>query len=347
MPDSQGRYQWVIKLVNIWTVLAVGLLGIVFAACAVKLTLLVRAAPADGAEDLLKWVVALVAIPVAAVAVVIGRGLLGAIVSNESGVREIADHMKRMESLTEAVHDSSRRLADLAQLSDTAKSLLYRRRELEAMNELLHEHLIRQDYAAAEAFVNDAEELLGYAEQVEQMRKEIAEARETTLDQKVDSAINRMNRAIMAQEWAQAFRQGRRLQELVPDNPKVAAAVQSIRDARAGHKRELLGAYGDAVRTSDIDRSIELLRELDKYLSPQEAAALKESARGVFRAKIHYLGVQFSIRVTDEQWDEALAIGRQIIEEYPNSRMAQEVREKMDQLQALAEQRSASDSEQT
>ena len=112
---------------------------------------------------------------------------------------------------------------------------------------------------------------------------------------------------------------------------------QTQQPAQARHKRDLLAAYGEAVRNGDIDRSIELLRDLDKYLTPQEGAAMEESARGVFRAKLHNLGVQFSIRVTEEQWREAVQIGRQIVEEYPNSRMAQEVRMKMETLQALAE----------
>ncbi len=341
MADRQGRFQWVVRLTRLWTVLAVVLLAIGFVAGTLQLVLMVRGGLARSATAFVVWGAGLVALPVAVLAVIILRGLLEAIVSNESGVQDVADHVKRLESLTEALHESSRRLVDLSQMSETAKSLLYRQRELEAMNELLHEFLIRQDYASAEEFANDIEKHLGYAGQVEKMRGEIAEARETTIDQKVDSALNRINRCIMAQDWAQALRQARRLLQLVPGNPKVAAVLQDIRDARAKHKRELLQAYGEAVRKSDIDRSIELLHQLDKYLSPQEAAALEESARGVFRAKMHNLGVRFAIRVTDEQWEEAIAIGQQIIEEYPNSRMAREVREKLDQLRALAEQKKA------
>ena len=112
--------------------------------------------------------------------------------------------------------------------------------------------------------------------------------------------------------------------------------LQLIRTAQMKHKLRLLEAYGEAVKKTDIDRSIDLLRELDKYLAPQEAAALEESARGVLRAKLHNLGVQFAMRITEENWAEALAIGEQIVRAYPNSRMAKEVRDKMDQLTTLA-----------
>ena len=114
------------------------------------------------------------------------------------------------------------------------------------------------------------------------------------------------------------------------------AAQQQLQQAQAKHKGELLQAYGEAVRKKDVDRSIELLKRLDQYLTPQEAAALEESARGVFRAKLHNLGVQFAICVTDQRWDEAIASGEEIIREYPNSRMCHEVRQKMPQLQTRA-----------
>ena len=85
----------------------------------------------------------------------------------------------------------------------------------------------------------------------------------------------------------------------------------------------MLQSYGEAVRKKDVDRSIELLHELDIYLTPQEAAALQESARGVFRAKLHQMGVQFAICVTDERWSEAIRAGEDIVREFPNPRMAQ------------------------
>ena len=61
----------------------------------------------------------------------------------------------------------------------------------------------------------------------------------------------------------------------------------------------------------------------------------------MFRAKLHQLGVQFAIRVTEENWPEAITVGETIIAEFPNTRMAQEVREKVDMLRARAEAQTA------
>jgi len=60
--------------------------------------------------------------------------------------------------------------------------------------------------------------------------------------------------------------------------------------------------------------------------------ALKEAARNVFKDKLHNLGVQFSLAVSGEQWGKAIQIGREIIRDFPNSRMSAEIRERMDVL---------------
>ena len=94
----------------------------------------------------------------------------------------------------------------------------------------------------------------------------------------------------------------------------------------------LLNLWDDAVKREATDRSLEILRELDIYLTPNEGLALQEAARDVFRNKLHNIGVQFSIAVSGRKWQKALDAGQQIIREFPNSRMAQEIRERLDAL---------------
>jgi hypothetical protein len=74
------------------------------------------------------------------------------------------------------------------------------------------------------------------------------------------------------------------------------------------------------------------------YLTPNEGLALQESAKDVFRTKLHNLGVKFSLAVTDKQWTEALQTGEQIVRDFPNSRMAKEIREKIDILRQRSQQ---------
>jgi hypothetical protein len=339
MADTSGQYRWLAIAALVTMIVALTALGIALATATAQTY--ADAVRAPSLEGMLWRALELLSILGAAGAVLAGYGIVLNMIARHDIEQASLDRLKRLESILSATHESARRLVDLSQMSDAAKSLLFRQREIEAMNELLHDELLRQEYDQASALVADIERRLGYAEQVKRLRAEIDSARESTAQQKVDAAVDRVRAHLDAHDWNGAVRVTQRLMKAMPDNPKIAALPHMIRDARAHHKSNLLAAYGEAVRTGDIDRPIELLRELDKYLTPQEAAALEESARGVFRAKLHNLGVQFSIRLTEEQWSEAVAIGVQIITEYPNSRMAQEVRLKMDTLKALAAQKFA------
>ncbi len=334
MPTTNSRFTWVVTLARIWSLITLAFLGVAFVATTAYVCVAMT-----GELAIYRVAVAVLSLLVVvslAAMVLVFRGMVEAIVSSEQGVRPLTDHLKRIESLLEAAHESDRRLIELSQMSDAARSLLFRKAEIEAMDELLHEYLIAQDYTGAEKLADDIEKRFGHTGQVERMRAEIIKARATTTEQKIDAALGRIGKLIESRDWSQASRQTRRLMQLLPDNPKIAALEQLISDARTKHKRDLLEEYGQATKSGNVDRSIELLRELDKYLTPPEAAALAESARGVFKAKLHNFGVQFAIRVTDQNWNGAIDIGRQIIRDYPNSRMAQEVRQKMSTMRTLA-----------
>jgi outer membrane protein assembly factor BamD (BamD/ComL family) len=71
---------------------------------------------------------------------------------------------------------------------------------------------------------------------------------------------------------------------------------------------------------------------LDQHLTAAEAEPLRELARGVITKARENLGAQFKLAVRDRQWREAVPIGERIIAEFPNSRMAAEVRDVIDNL---------------
>ena len=59
-------------------------------------------------------------------------------------------------------------------------------------------------------------------------------------------------------------------------------------------------------------------------------------AKGVIGKKRDNLGVQFKMAVHDHDWAHAVAAGEQIIAEFPNTRMAEEVRGMIDLLRERA-----------
>jgi len=339
MPEETRRFEWLgraARAVFVGTTAMLAISVIVTAMMAVLALL----QPERGANPLL-WVLLVAAELVALMWSVVLYGVVRMTVTNEAVAYGANLRIDRMETLLDTAGRSIKELAELAPLSDQAKSLLFRDRELEALREAIHEDLVRQDYARAEALVDTIESKLGFAEEAAALREEIEKSRAATMEEKIDLAIQRIDELCAKHNWAGAVRQSQRILRLFPSNPKVAALPDRIKKARNDHKRELLQAYGEAVRKNDVDRSIELLHELDMYLTPQEGAAMEESARGVFKARLHNLGVQFAICVTDQRWSDAIAAGHGIIREFPNSRFAQEVREKMDLLKARAAEKEA------
>ncbi|MBS3734057.1 MAG: hypothetical protein KGY99_03940 [Phycisphaerae bacterium] len=334
MPDETDTYSWVPlctrSSVILWVVClalaaAVTLAGVLHAiitGCSWMYIALLAAA-----------LIATVAAGLWAVAV---YGAVRVVVDNERAVRQAGQRLSRIESLMESQSASLKRLIELASLSDQAKSLVFREAEIEAFRDTMHNALVRQEYDAAEKLIDTIEKRLGHDEVAAELRNEVATSRQRSLSERIAAAVDRVDALCERGDWGRALREAHRLALLFPDNEQIADLPNRVNHARNTHKRALLTEYSEAVRKNDVDRGIELLRKLDTYLTPQEAAALEESARGVFKERLHTLGVQFSIHVTDGRWSDALATGQQIISEFPNTRMAQEVREKLDLLRSRA-----------
>lgn len=334
MGETTTRYGWIWKparviMVATMVVLALALVG--------SIAMCVTAAEAGGLSAAAPFVLISLALIVAGGWVFVAYGLVRVIISNELGVTRISGHVERLETLLADQGESLKTLTDLASLSDQAKSLIYHERELDALRETIHTQFMKQDYEAAEKFISELERKLGMPEEASKLRKELEATRKATQEEKIDRAVRRVDEIIAAGDWARAAREADRLRRQYPESDAVAELPGRIQSAQAKHKRELLQAYDRAVRKNDIEGSIELLRELDRYLTPQEAAAMEESARGVFRAKLHNLGVQFAICVTEERWADAVETGEQIVNEFPNSRMAHEVGDKMEMLRSRAQ----------
>jgi len=137
-------------------------------------------------------------------------------------------------------------------------------------------------------------------------------------------------------DWTAAKREVDRLGRLYPEDSRITGLPQMVQEARDEHKRELERAFLHAAKIPDTDKAMELLKELDMYLTPAEAEAYHETARGVIGQARENTAVRFRMAVSDRDWIEALNVGEQIIRDFPNSNMADEVRDMMDVLRERA-----------
>ncbi len=245
-------------------------------------------------------------------------------------IRENGVKLEKISASLEKVRAVLTQVNQSACLSETARAIAYRDADRQSLREAVFDKLQRQDFDTAYEIIDEIARSTVYTELARQLRADADRYRDATDQERVNQVIANIEQLIENHQWIKASNHIERLIDLDPDSEKAKAMRQKLVDKKAERKRILLAAWDDAVKRQATDRSLEILRELDLYLTPNEALALQEAARDVFRTKLHNLGVQFSLNVSEKRWDKAIETGMQIIRDFPNSKMAAEIRDKMD-----------------
>lgn len=265
-----------------------------------------------------------------------GLIFLGALLVMLSRVSRIVstlnENSARLEEASKALVGISEGLTQInhsTRISDAAKAIAFREDDKRSLREAVFERLKRNDFEGAYEVVDEIEHHSEYRLLAEELRRQVDNYRNATEDERVDQAIAQVEKLFDIGQWVKASLQIESLIRLHPQSEKIKALRQRLVERKEERKRILLAAWDDAVTRQETDRSLEILRELDMYLTPNEALALQEAAKDVFRTKLHNLGVQFALAVSEKQWSNALEIGQQIMRDFPNSRMSVEIREKL------------------
>lgn len=235
-----------------------------------------------------------------------------------------------------ALLEAVRAMAEQAALSDDARRVLNRKRERELLRGAIDEDIAIEDWDAAMVLVKELAERFGYRSDAEEFRQRIEQARFETVQRKVTEGVTRLDGLIMQRRWDQAIVEAARIGRLYPDSPRVEGLRHRVEHARQLYKAELERRFLMAAEESQIPEAMDLLKELDAYLTESEAEPYREVARGVIGKARDNLGAQFKLAVQDRRWARAGEIGEQIIDQFPNSRMAEEVRSLLDGIRARA-----------
>lgn len=245
--------------------------------------------------------------------------------------------------LTKTVADRLQEISTLLQLmseqqllSDRAKAVAYRGNDREALRRAIREEMNNKDWDAALVLANEMETQFGYTQEAAALRAEITNNRTEVMRRQITEAANLIDQHTRAERWNQALREADRILHTYPNDEQVKRLPQEIENRRQGHKKQLLDSWKEAVGRKDVDGSIEILKKLDLYLTPVEAEAMQETARGIFKEKLNNLKDQFSRSVHEENWNEAIRIGDTIVHDFPNSRIALEVKDTMEALRQRA-----------
>jgi len=251
--------------------------------------------------------------------------ILDALRDNSAKLEEVAGALEKIRAGLIQINHSTR-------LSETAKAIAFRDEEKRSLREAVFEKLQQHNFDAAYEIIDEIANRSEYKELAEQLRTQADAYHNATDQERTGQVMAHIEKLFEDCQWTKASAQIEGLIKAYPDSEKAKAMRQRLLDSKQERKKILLAAWDDAVKCQDTDRSLQILKELDQYLSPNEGLALQEVARDVFKTKLHNLGMQFSMAVTEKRWANALEIGQHIVSDFPNSRMAEEIREKLDVL---------------
>lgn len=244
--------------------------------------------------------------------------------------RETSEQLERLASLV-------RSIGEQAALSDDARRVLNRGHERRLLRAAIEEDIAVEDYDAAMVLVDELANRFGYRADAEEFRSRIEEARRFSREQAIDAAIMHLDSLIASRRWEHAAQEAARIGRLYPDVPRASDLTRRVQQAHRAYKEDLEQRFIDAARADRCHEAMELLRELDAYLTETEAAPFRETARAVIDRVRKQLGEEFKQAVLDMDHDRAERIGQRIIDDFPNSRMSQEVREVLDSLRQRAQ----------
>ncbi len=111
---------------------------------------------------------------------------------------------------------------------------------------------------------------------------------------------------------------------------------------RTEYRHRLEDRFLDAAKRDDIEQAMALLRELDGYLTPDEARRFRDTADNVITTYRESLGARFKMAVGDHRWKQAIEFGDEITRQFPNTKMAQEVLDMIDTIKERSTEEEAS-----
>jgi hypothetical protein len=264
------------------------------------------------------------------IALILGTARQSALKHQEALMTALTDRLEGLSILLNLVSEQQL-------LSDRAKQVAFREKDREAVRRAVQEEMSRHDWEAAFVLANDIETSFGYKQEADGLRAEISARRDEIHRRQLAELMAPIDRHIKAELWGAALQEAQDLMRQLPDEPQVQRLPEEIEQRRQMRKGQLRDSWQDAVNRHDVDGSIEILKKLDLYLTPAEAESMQEIARNVFKEKREVLRTRFALAVQEHKWAEAIRLGDEIIHDFPNTRIAQEVREKMEALRQRAE----------
>lgn len=233
-------------------------------------------------------------------------------------------------------------LMESLQMSENAKRVLFRDRELELLRKTVQDDIERGELHSALVLCDQMATVFGAVEEAEQLRTSVNATIHDHHEGRIREEIVKLHQTLESCNWVQAYQDAAKLRRLFPDSPLLHGIEQRISNVRTEYRHRLEDRFLDAAKRDDIEQAMALLRELDGYLTPDEARRFRDTADSVITTYRESLGARFKMAVSDHRWKQALEFGDEITRQFPNTKMAEEVLEMMETIQDRSTEEEAS-----
>ena len=225
------------------------------------------------------------------------------------------------------LRETLERIDEHLSLSDTARRFVYREQELEMLKLTLERDIEAGHFEAALRVVEELGRGYGLLEEADAQRTRIEAIRGGQVRRRIDEGLQRIRTLVGNGDWSLASRAAERLQVRFPDASETQDLTNQIAAARHRYAAELEERVRGAVHEQRIEEAMQGLRELDRLLVGDEIGRMADVAQTIIVAHREHCGRTFREAVARHDWSGALTIGELITTDYPNTRMAEEVRE--------------------
>jgi hypothetical protein len=227
-------------------------------------------------------------------------------------------------------------ILEAMQMSENAKRILFRDRELDLIRNTIQADIESEDFHAALVLCDQMANVFGAVEEAEEMRTNVQEIIHQHHEERIHEELNQLNELISNRQWVESYQFAARLRRLYPESPLLHELEQNIADMRTEYGHALEDRFLSAAKNDNVEDAMILLRELDKYLTPEDARRFRDTANSVIKTYRESLGAKFKMAVNDHRWQQAIEFGGELVAQFPNTKMAEEIKDILNTIQVRA-----------
>ncbi|MDP7005198.1 MAG: hypothetical protein QF718_03195 [Phycisphaerales bacterium] len=262
--------------------------------------------------------------------IVLGLSVLGLMIYSRSNYAARGDDSSGVSQLDE--------ILESVQMSENAKRVLFRDRELNLLRRTVQEDLTRGEFHSALVLCDQMANVFGAVEEAEELRTKVQDTIHEQHEHRIKNEIGQLNALLEVHKWVEAYQLASKLRRLFPESPLLHGIEQKIADVRMEYRHGLEERFLVAAKQENVELSMNLLRELDGYLTPDEARKFRDTATAVITTYRESLSARFKMAVSDHRWQEAIEFGIEITKQFPNTKMAEEVQSMLETIRVRADE---------